>query len=112
MQDRVKSIHRPRVFAVALLSIAFVVLTACQPVQAPAVQGDADDNAGAGTIPEALIEVDDTQFTIPEDFPGGIVRVTVQNNSSKDLDVSIVRVREPFIALRSPGGSTSMPAPS
>ncbi len=94
MQDRVELIHRLRAFTVALLSIAMIVLTACQPVQPQTVEGETGAGANAAAIPEAVIEVDDTQFTIPADFPGGIVRVTVQNNSSKDLDIGFARVRE------------------
>lgn len=94
MRDRVKSIHRWRAFTAALLCIACVVLAACRPVQAPSADGGATAQAAAGTIPEATITVDDTQVTIPDDFPGGIVHVTVQNNSSKDLDIGFGRVRE------------------
>lgn len=93
MQDRVESSHRRSLFAAALLLVASVVLSACQPIRPPVAQDTAGDRA-ARAIPEVLIAVDDTQFTIPADFPGGIVGVTVQNNSSKDLDISFGRLRE------------------
>jgi hypothetical protein len=77
--------------AFCLLFISGVSLAACQPIQ----PGAAMTNEAADLpIPEVLIEVNDTEFTIPTDFPGGIVRVTVQNNSSKDLDIGFARVRE------------------
>jgi hypothetical protein len=71
-----------------LLLIGVIVLTACQPIQPPAA------NTAAPTIPEVTIEVNDTEFIIPDNFPGGIVRVTIQNTGSKDLDVGISRIRE------------------
>lgn len=92
MQARVELSRRWPPFTAALLCVAMLVLAACQPVQPPAGQDTASDSGAS--IPEVLIAVDDTQFTIPDDFPGGIVRVTVQNDSSKDLDIAFGRVRE------------------
>lgn len=71
-----------------LLLVIATVLSACQPIQPPT----ADSNAGAA-IPEVTITVSETEFTIPDNFPGGIVRVTVKNTSNKDLDVGFARVR-------------------
>lgn len=70
-----------------LVVFAILLLSACQPIQPPA------DNTTA-TIPEVTIEVNETEFVIPDNFPGGIVRVTIQNTSNKDLDVGISRLRE------------------
>ncbi len=59
-----------------------------------------DDSADTGSteavaeIPAVTIEVNDDGFVIPDDFPGGIVAVTVQNNGSKDMDVSFLRIQE------------------
>lgn len=88
----------------AASALLAAVLAACQPVQAPPAGGEAaagataaaSDQAGdtSAAIPEVLISVDGTNVTIPPDFPGGIVRVTVQNNGSKDLDVGFARLKE------------------
>lgn len=76
-----------------LLVLVVALIAACQPIQ-PQVTTGSTDPATATTIPEVTIEVNDTEFIIPADFPGGIVRVTLQNSGSKDLDVSFARVRE------------------
>lgn len=70
------------------IMVALIMLAACQPVMLPA------DEGSAATVPEVTIEVNDTEFTIPADFPGGIVAVTMKNNSSQDLDIGFTRVRE------------------
>ena len=72
-----------------IMLISVWSMSACQPIQP--VQPVATE---AQQIPEVLIEVNDTEFTIPADFPGGIVAVTVQNNSDTELDVSFARLRE------------------
>lgn len=77
----------------SLLLLFVALLSACQPIQPQATTGRTDP-VTATTIPEVTIEVNDTAFTIPTDFPGGIVRVTVKNSGSKDLDISFARVRE------------------
>ena len=88
--------------AFSWLSVLLVslLLAACQPVQ-PAMSPTAEATVEAtaspmpeATMPEVTIEVNDTEFSIPADFPGGIVAVTVKNNSSKNLEFSFVRVHE------------------
>jgi len=74
-----------------MLLIGVWSLSACQPIQPVATE---TSNAAAPQIPEVTIEVNDSEFNIPADFPGGIVAVTVQNNSGKQLDVSLSRLRE------------------
>ncbi len=74
-----------------LLFIAACGLSACQPIQPVPTEAS---NAAAQQIPEVTIEVNDSEFTIPADFPGGIVAVTVQNNSDTPLDVGFARLRE------------------
>jgi hypothetical protein len=74
---------------ICLLLAGAALLSACQPIQPPA----AGTNA-VPTIPEVTIEVNDAVFIIPDNFPGGIVRVTFKNNASKDLDVGVSRVKE------------------
>jgi hypothetical protein len=59
-------------------------LSACQPVQAPA----------ASAIPAFTIEVSDDAVSVPEVVPGGIVRVTIQNNGSIPMDIGLARVLE------------------
>jgi len=110
MRVAVKWLHRRQALTAVLLLASLAVLAACQPVQMPAAGGgstteatveataeataEATTEAGAGAIPEVVVSVDDTQVTVPDDFPGGIVHVTVQNNSSKDLDIGFGRVKE------------------
>jgi hypothetical protein len=75
------------------LMLSVLVLAGCtgiQPVTAPT----AVPEEPAAEIPAVTIEVNDDGFVIPDDFPGGIVAVTVQNTGSKDMDVSLARVRE------------------
>jgi len=69
--------------------ITGLLLVACQPIQ-PVQPIDGPTSQ----IPSVLIKVDDDGFTIPANFPGGIIAVTVQNNSTNDLDVSFARLRE------------------
>lgn len=88
-QDRPCALKRTPYRWVAIV-VALILLAACQPVQPPAPEGVAPEAA----IPDVTIEVNDTDFTIPADFPGGIVAVTVQNNTSLDLDVGFTRVLE------------------
>ncbi|MCB9139930.1 MAG: hypothetical protein H6642_16425 [Caldilineaceae bacterium] len=75
-----------------LLLLVGGLIAACQPVQpmsdAPAAMESPQ------TIPEVAVSVDENGFTLPENFPGGIVTVTVQNNAAIDLDVSFGRVKE------------------
>ena len=66
------------------LLLILLSLSACRPVQAPA----------ASAIPEFTIVVSDDAVSVPEVVPGGIVRVTVQNNSSIPMDVGLARVLE------------------
>ena len=77
-------------FALTLFALVLAGCTGIQPVTAPMAAPDEP----AAEIPEVTIEVNDDGFTIPSDFPGGIVAVTVQNTGSKDMDVSFARVRE------------------
>ncbi len=67
-----------------LLLLILFSLSACQPVQEPA----------ASAIPEFTIVVSDDAVSVPEVVPGGIVRVTVQNNSSIPMDIALARVLE------------------
>jgi hypothetical protein len=90
MKEESQSTHRWSPLTAFLLVIALVVLTACQPIQPSTTNAETP----AATIPEVTIEVNDSEFTIPDNFPGGIVRVTVQNTGSKDLDVGFSRVGE------------------
>ncbi len=75
---------RSVVWLLVLLLLGALALSACQPVQSPA----------ASAIPEFTIDVSDDAVTVPEVVPGGIVRVTVQNNSSIPMDVGLARVLE------------------
>jgi hypothetical protein len=88
MKTEGKQAQRWRKLITGLLLITLSVVTACQPIQPPTA------SAPAATIPEVTIEVNDTEFTIPDNFPGGIVSVTIKNTGSKDLDVGFSRVRE------------------
>lgn len=67
-----------------LLLMLLLSLSACQPVQTPA----------ASAIPAFTIAVSDETVSVPEVVPGGIVRVTIQNNSSIPMDVGLARVLE------------------
>ena len=67
-----------------LLLMLLLSLSACQPVQAPA----------ASAIPAFTIAVSDETVSAPEVVPGGIVRVTIQNNSSIPMDIGLARVLE------------------
>jgi hypothetical protein len=87
-----------------LLLLVLLSLSACQPMQAPA----------ASAIPEFTIAVSDGAVSVPEVVPGGIVRVTVQNNSSIPMDIGLARVlegstREEVIALAQGGEETFIP---
>lgn len=88
---------------VLLLSGA-LALSACQPVQPPA----------AAATPEFTIGVSDDAVSVPEVVPGGIVRVTIQNNSSIPMDIGLARVLEDstpeeVIALAQGGGEAVIP---
>lgn len=87
MKEQSQSMHRWLPLTALLLVIALMMLTACQPIQPAA-------NAAAATIPEVTIEVNDGAITVPADFPGGIVRVTLKNNTHQDLDVGFGRLHE------------------
>lgn len=67
-----------------LLLLILLSLSACQPVQAPAASG----------IPEFTIVVSDAAVSAPAVAPGGIVRVTVKNDSSIPMDIGLARVLE------------------
>lgn len=87
-----------------LLLLVLLSLSACQPVQAPA----------AFAIPEFTIAVSDDAVSVPEVVPGGIVRVTIQNNSSIPMDIGLARVLEgstpeEVIALAQGGEETFIP---
>lgn len=87
-----------------LLLLVLLSLSACQPVQAPA----------ASAIPEFTIAVSDDAVSVPEVVPGGIVRVTVKNNSSIPMDIGLARVLEgstpeEVIALAQGGGEAIIP---
>lgn len=87
-----------------LLLLAVLVLAACQPVQAPA----------AAAIPEFTITVSDDAVSVPEVVPGGIVQVTIENESSIPMDIGIGRVLEgstpeEVIALAQGGEETFIP---
>ena len=73
-----------------LLALVLAGCTGSQPVTAPT----AVPEEPTAEIPAVTIEVNDDGFVIPDDFPGGIVEVTVQNTGSKDMDVSLARVRD------------------
>ncbi len=81
---------RFRFWILALMLLAPSACTGIQPVTAPAVAPE----EAAAEIPAVTIEVNDDGFIIPDDFPGGIVAVTVENNGSKDMDVGFARVRD------------------
>ena len=87
-----------------LLLLVLLSLSACQPVQAPA----------ASAIPEFTIAVSDDAVNVPEVVPGGIVRVTIQNDGSIPMDIALARVlegstREEVIALAQGGEETFIP---
>lgn len=75
---------RPMAWLGGLLLFGALMFSACQPVQPPAVSD----------IPEFTVSVSDDAVTVPEVVPGGIVRMTVRNNSSRPLDIGIGRVLE------------------
>lgn len=75
---------RSVVWLFVLLLLSAFALSACQPVQSPA----------ASAIPEFTVDVSDDAVTVPEVVPGGIVRVTVKNSSSRSLDIGLGRVLE------------------
>lgn len=86
------------------LLLVLLSLSACQPVQAPA----------ASAIPEFTIEVSDDAVSAPEVVPGGIVRMTIKNNSSIPMDIAWARVLEgstpeEVIALAQGGGEAIIP---
>jgi hypothetical protein len=80
-----------QLIAGCVLLIGMLSLTACQPVHPVASE---TSNGAAQQIPEVTIEVNDSAINIPADFPGGIVAVTVHNNTSAPLDVGFTRMRE------------------
>lgn len=87
-----------------LLLLALLGLAGCQPVQAPA----------AAAIPEFTITVSDDAVSVPEVVPGGIVQVTIENDSSIAMDIGIGRVlegstAEEVIALAQGGEETFIP---
>ena len=87
-----------------LLLLILFSLSACQPVQAPA----------ASAIPEFTIVVSDDAVSAPKVVPGGIVRVTIQNNGSIPMDIGLARVLEgstpeEVIALAQGGEETFIP---
>lgn len=89
---------------ISLWLLVLLSLSACQPVQAPATS----------IIPEFTIEVSDDTVSVPEVVPGGIVRVTVQNNGSIPMDIALARVLEgstpeEVIALAQGGGEAIIP---
>jgi hypothetical protein len=77
-------------FGLMLLALVLAGCTGIQSVTAPT----AVPEEPAAEIPAVTIQVNDDGFVIPDDFPGGIVEVTVQNNGSKDMDVAFARVRD------------------
>lgn len=79
-----------------LLSLTLFLLAACQPAATPAsptaTPAPTATPVPAAQIPEATITLNAEGFVISENFPGGIVRVTFENQTDKDMDVSLARV--------------------
>lgn len=89
------------IFFISLLLLAAMVLAGCQAGQPETASAKVvsattvpETAVAAPEIPAVRIDINDSEIIIPDNFPGGIVAVTVHNSSSKDLDVSFARVRE------------------
>ncbi len=82
--------HRRLWLWVSLLWLMGVVSVGCQPGAAPPAETAVSD---VGVL-ETAVTLTDSGFVLPDPFPGGIVNVTITNDTDKAMDIGFGRVLE------------------